>query len=404
MAAISGSIDGHADFELGVPRTVPVTYVAEVPETDRADGLVFLIAGFGGDKDESLMELTRRHIAAKHNLIVVSVRAHCHFCRISQSTAEMPVELQIDPWSIAKAIGALVLQGDSLDGLAAADEASTLQFLKSRQNHTFELTATLVPPGEDYQNFGVLAALDHLKVLNHLIEEEELAFETSNVVLAGTSHGAYIANLMQKFAPNTISAIIDSSSFPETMPTYLGFGGVEVRAKDGNLEFICSTKTAWTNEFIGAPTYFGLDQTNIRHLAYPAHLDAVGSVTGHKKCQFRMIHSTEDKLVNINLKRHHAEMLERYGHDVVLDEVGEADLDGKFITTLEHGMGISLNKLFDRYYPTLKRLGGVSDRDNETKLTFTGVHKTYSVIHGAKSGPVMSASVIQNRDSDILSA
>lgn len=404
MTTIVGSIAGHADFELGTRRAVPVTYTAQLPETPKADGLVFLIAGFGGDKDEALMELTRRHIAAKHNLIVVSVRAHCHFCRMSQSTPEMPVELQIDPWSIAKAIGALVLQGDSLEGLTSADETSTLRFLKSKKDHNFQLDATLVPPGDDYQNFGVLAALDHLKVLSHLIDEEELVFDTANVVLAGTSHGAYIAHLMQKFAPNTISAIIDSSSFPEVMPTYLGFGGVELRAKDDNLEFICATKTYWTNEFIGAPSYFGLDQTNIRHLAYPPHMQAVKSATVGRKCQVRMIHSVQDRLVSIHLKRHHANLLRAYGHNVVLHEAGEADVDGKYITTLEHGLGISLNKMFDRYYPTLERQTGINDRDNKTFLSFEGIHKTYSVDHGADSGPVMAIEEIENRDQSSLSA
>ena len=53
MATMSGRIEGQQDFELGIPRTVPVTFTAETPEDGPADGLVFLIPGFGGDKDES---------------------------------------------------------------------------------------------------------------------------------------------------------------------------------------------------------------------------------------------------------------------------------------------------------------------------------------------------------------
>ena len=169
MPSLSGSLKGHEDFELGIPRTVPVTYDAEVPENGPADGLVFLITGFGGDNDEAFLRLTRRHIAAKYNLVAVSVKAHCHFCRPGQSMPGASVGVEVDPWSIAKAVGALVLQGDDLKGLSSAEEKAAIHFLKSRRDNQFKLDVTLVPPGNDYQNFGVLAALDHLKVLDHLI-------------------------------------------------------------------------------------------------------------------------------------------------------------------------------------------------------------------------------------------
>ncbi|MCE7997910.1 MAG: DUF2920 family protein [Rhodobiaceae bacterium] len=404
MPSISGSLSGHEDFELGVPRTVPVTFEAEAPESGPADGLVFLIPGFGEDTDEAYTRLTRRQIAAKYNLVVVSVRAHCHFCRPKQSIPGVSVGIEIDPWSIAKAIGALVLQGDSLEGLKSADEKDTLRFLKGRKEHKFTLSATLVPPGQDYQNFGVLAALDHLLVLNKLIDDG-VEFDQSNVVATGTSHGGYIAHLMQKFAPNTIAALIESSAYPETLPAYLGFGGVEYRAIDANIEFVCSTKTAWTNEVIGAPNYFGTDQARIRNVCDPDHLAVSTSQAGSRKTQFRMIHSSRDRLVNIDLKHHQTSMLNSTGFDAQLQVLAEADVDGKTITTLEHGLGIGLHSLFDRFYPTLSRRSGPTDRDLNSSLCFKGNRIDYLINHG-QSGVIarISANSQEEAKSEALSA
>jgi len=406
MGTISGSIDGHDDFELGIPRTVPVSYVAEVPESDHADGLVFLIPGFGGDKDEALMSLTRRHIAAKYNLIAVSVRAHCHFCRPNQTADGLSVEMALDGPSLMQAVGLLVLQGDNLNGLSAADTPSVVSFLKSRAPQNFRLEAVMVPPGEDYQNFGLLTALDHLKVLHHLFDQE-LAFDRENIVCAGTSHGGYIAHLMHKFAPNTISAIIESSAYSETIPSFIGFGGEEFIGCDGNLNYVCSTKTHWTNDVVAHPNYFGLDEALMRDVAVDKHLDTISKVAAHHRCQFRMVHSTKDRLFHIELKRRHASLLKEHGYNVVLDEMGDSDVDGKFITTLEHGMGIALNKLFDKYYPTLSRADGTCDRTLKTTLQFEGPHKLYQVQYGAEVGGIlasrkaMEAGVSQQ---DILSA
>jgi Protein of unknown function (DUF2920) len=381
MPSISASVQGHPDFELGIPRSVPVTYDAELPENGPADGLVFLIPGFGGDTDEAFLRLTRRHITSKYNLVAVSARAHCFLCRPKQSIPGAAVKMDIDPWSIAKAIGALVLQGDNLQGLTSADEKDTLRFLKSRKDHKFSLSATLIPPGQDYQNFGVLAALDHLKVLNRLIDDG-VEFDQNNIVATGTSHGAYIAHLIQKFAPNTLSAVIDSSAYPETVPAYLGFGGVEYRGIDGNLEFVCSTKTEWTNENIGAPNYFDSDRALIRNLCHSDHMIEVVGSTKSRKTQFRMLHSSGDRLVNIDLKHRQLALLHQFGYDADLQVVDEPQLDGKVITTLEHGMGISLHNLFDRFYPALTKSQGQTDRELKTQICFKGARWDYNFHHG----------------------
>ncbi|PCJ71343.1 MAG: hypothetical protein COA62_01695 [Rhodobiaceae bacterium] len=385
MATMSGRIEGQEDFELKIPRTVPVTFTAEIPEDGPADGLVFLIPGFGGDRDEVFSTMVRRHIAAKYNLVAVSVRAHCHICRLGPAVDGLKAALNIDPEAVTLALGSLLLQGSTFEGLTALSPDAVLAYLKTLRPQRFELKATILPPCSDYQNFGVLAALDHLRVLYHLMDQD-VSFAHDNVVCLGTSHGGYISHLIHKFAPNNISAVIDSSGYSETMPKFLGFGDFEYTQPDGNLDYLCTTRTAWTNREVGAANYFGTDEALIRDVAHPGHLQTLAVNTQARRCQFRLVHSTKDSLVDIALKRRQAKILSRFGYDVVLDEMGEGDVDGDFVTTLEHGLGIGLNKLFDRYYPTLSLQPGITDREAETSLEFEGIHKSYRVEHRGKSG------------------
>ena len=120
-----------------------------------------------------------------------------------------------------------------------------------------------------------------------------------------------------------------------------------------------------------------------------------------------MIHSTKDQLFSIGLKRRQSCVLLEQGLDGTLAEMGEDDVDGKFITTLEHDMGLALNKLFDKYYPTLSLVDGTSDRTLKTKLQFEGPHKVYEVQYGLEAGGILaSRKPIGTRVSqrDILSA
>jgi len=66
--------------------------------------------------------------------------------------------------------------------------------------------------------------------------------------------------------------------------------------------------------------------------------------------------------------------------------MGESDVDGDFVTTLEHGLEISLNKLFDRYYPTLTHPNDKGRNPVPGSMVFEGVHKTYRIEHFGPTG------------------
>ncbi len=371
-------IPGQPDFELGSDRNSPVSIIAEVPETGSADGLVFIIPGMGGEKDAHYSSIIRRYIADKYNLVAVSVDGHCNTCRPNRSTEFGKVEVDINPGSLIEALGHYVAQGGKLDAPVQTHN-DILSVLTQSHGASFSVNATLVPPDGQYQNFGVLSALDHLAALNFLIDQP-LPFDEGNVICLGSSHGGYIAHLMHKFAPNTLNGIIDASAYTETQPIFIDGRWNELALTENNIVYKCSTVQRWQFSQHGEPTFFGADRSLIRDVAHVAHVEELVAKT-QRPCQFRMIHSDDDRISPPHLKKRQAALLSACGFDVCLDVVGEADVDGKLIKSADHGMGIALNLLFDKYYPTLRRQSGKGDRELETQLVFDGPKMSYSLRH-----------------------
>jgi len=378
MASTVYEFAGQPDFELNSDRSHPVSMIVETPDTEMADGLVFVIPGMGGEKDKHYSEMIRRYIASKHNLVVVSVDAHCSTCRPNCSTEFGDVTIDIEPTSIVHALGHYVSQGGVVD-VPLQNHNDVIALLKRDLSMTFKLKATLEPPGGQYQNFGVLAALDHLAALHFLIDKGH-KFDTSNVICIGSSHGGYIAHMMHKLAPNTINGIIDASAYTETVPSFIDGKWTEFDLTDGNFTYECSTTQKWQFVQPGEPTFFGPDRALIRDTVYDDHLAVIADASS-QTCQFRMIHSTVDRVSSPYLKARQRDLLKARGFDVRLDVIGEADVDGKLIKSADHGMGIALNLLFDRYYPTMSRKVSKNDRERGTELIFQGPKLSYALTY-----------------------
>ncbi len=378
MAIHRFEIEGQPDFELGIERKHPVTAIVETPDTETADGLVFIISGMGGEKDADYSAMQRRYLSTKYNLIAVSVDSHCNTCRLSRSTEFGTVGLEFDTDSIIAALGVFIAAGGKIDRPLNL-HSDILSMLKEATSTQFKVKATLVPPGEQYQNFGVLSALDHIAVLNTLLDSD-MKFDTSNIVCVGSSHGGYIAHMMHKFAPNSFNGIIEASAYTQTEPRFISGLGDEIVLNDGNLSYACSVVQRWQFSFPGEQTFFGPDRALIRDTAYEDQL-MMTAASALRKCQFRMIHSEVDNISPPTFKKTQEALLTDLGFDASLDMVGDKDVDGKFIKFCGHGMGIPINLLFDKYYPTIKRQSGAIDRDLNTKLVFDGPKMTYKFAH-----------------------
>lgn len=370
----TSSIKGVDDIELGIPRASPLIYHCTAPESGKAEGLVFVIPGFGEDASGEYQQRLRSHLAKKYGLLAVTVEYHCY--RSRPATGAVPIfaprEYRNFQVQCAKH-GILVTHPlDVKDALM-------------RLPVPYQFDLRLSTPNGDYQNFGVMQALDHLLVLADLRNSPEIEFDEQNIIAFGSSHGAYIAHLIAKFAPNTLRAVIDNSAY--TAPSIIGHTEGRVHFGPSCFEINRLTRvdlhldTAWTIADEASPTYYSGWRHAIRDLALPGHIQA-SRTASRRPCQFRMIHSVQDAIQPIEGKRQQAELLGAVGFDTVLEEITAADIDGRMVKTAEHGLGASLIALFDYFYPTLQPSAGQLDTELGADVAYLCGDLLYSFGHG----------------------
>lgn len=369
------SIKGVDDIELEIPRASPLVYHCAAPESGEAKGLVFIIPGLGEDAGEGYQRRLRAYLAEEYRLLAVTVEYHCY--RSRPATGAVPI---FTPMQYTNLRELCVRYGILITSPADINDALGKLPLPYR----FDLR--LLPPNGDYQNFGVMSALDHLCVLADLRKAPDIAFDLENLVAFGSSHGAYIAHLIAKFAPNTLRAVIDNSAY--TAPPVIGVSDGKVIFGPSAFEIHNLARmdfyvdTAWTS---GDPTLLSCYSDGrhaIRDVACLSHIQTAKNAS-HRSCQFRMIHSIHDDLLPIENKRQQAEFLRTAGFDVQLKEVTAADVDGKMIKSTAHGLDASLRFLFDYFYPTLQHSPGKSDADSGVDVGYMCGEFLYSFGHGS---------------------
>lgn len=382
-AEVVGVIDGIDDFELGLPRQGKLHYRCVVPEGGPASGLVFVIPGMGDDMDNAYNLVVRRYLAAKYNLVAVTVRYHCS--RMRPSSGAHPI---VDLPSVLAALGELTLGGypppggrtlqEVIDHIGAAGQAVTMK-------------ATFVPPDGEYQNFGVMQAGDHILAFYDIIDRG-IAFDTGNIVCIGYSHGGYIAHLVGKLAPNMLTGVIDNSAYTIPHLRYLG-QTPEFEQQRGSIRWQFNTLTKWSFTDAYSPTFFGPSRMAIRDLANPWHIAGAAAAAG-RKYQSRMIVSAEDLVSPPPRKERHADLLRHHGYDARLDLVGPDQIDGKVFKTMVHGMRAAIPGVFDRLYPTLRPLPGPLDRELGTRLDYICDDLVYRFEH-TPTPPYFRATCLQ---------
>lgn len=371
VTVIERQIDGPEDIELQRPRTRKLVYRLVLPECTVAKGLLFYIPGFGEDGQESYLKNLTDGLASDHDYAVVTVDYHCLHSR--QTTG---ARLMLTFSGEETVIGLCKLYGIAYDPKLGLENLQAL----GEVCHKTQIPAMLVPPDGEYQNFGVLQALDHLAVLNDILNSPEASrFDTHNIVLAGSSHGGYIAHLMAKFAPNTINVIIDNSSYVQT-PMY--FIGVEPETylSVGTITLACNVPTPWQFTNPHNCTYFGLPQLLIRHTAYPAHLQTLKN-TADRLPEIFAFNTVTDAISPIAPKRLQHQHYQAISGQYDLLEITDKHLDGRLFKTLDHGMNASMKGLIGETLAKIKTRSTKLDRDRQTVLNFDCIEKTYTISH-----------------------
>ncbi|MCR2099326.1 DUF2920 family protein [Campylobacter upsaliensis] len=163
------------DVELGIKRNSKLEYRLSSPQNPKA--IFFIIGGFGTNTDLRMMDFTRKQIASKFGVAAVNVLYHCFCCRrndLEQQYSAQIAILEEDKANLIKLcqdVGLPYANLTSTEALKFIEESIQKEKKKGNLAKEFRinsLTYTLIPPNEEYQNYGIMAALDHINVLKHL--------------------------------------------------------------------------------------------------------------------------------------------------------------------------------------------------------------------------------------------
>lgn len=383
MQIFNNTIDAHCDFEFHSNDKRKIDYSISIPN-NKIKGLVIYIAGFGADAG-SYRENFQKHISNNYSMACLAVDYHCFFSRPSNGAS-----LSIEP-NIMKLIRSITgcINKESVD-----EVLFKLGKMKSNPQVPLKIPGTIYPGKNEYQNFGILPALDNIYSINDVfIKYPDIP---KKIYAVGSSYGGYIANLISKFAPCTLNAVFDNSSWAAPKFNYvvgheLGFAEFSM-VHSPNIILELNVLSPWSHlPFM--PNAFGNSRISIRSFS-ENHIDLMSKI-GKQKTIYRFVHAENDSIANTDQKIALAERMKDKGLNVQMKIYSKEDVDGKYIKNTNHGMGLSMQRFFSNYYNKTKkdiRVDQCIDFDFEHSFHFDCETQKYTITYNGTSQPVCSLS------------
>ncbi|MBZ7955540.1 DUF2920 family protein [Campylobacter molothri] len=365
-------IDSCYDIELSIKRESKLEFKLCFDDEKKPEALVFITPGLGGDADDNYREHLAQTIASDLNVAVVSVNYHCIGNR-PQTGSTFYLD-EIDKLILNAATQAagikLPYSVDKIQNYDQINEVFNLinQILNERKRKEIlnldfflHLHMSLQPTKNEYQNFGIMQAQDLINVALYL--KKNAPFDTMGgsipVIMIGSSHGGYLSHLAAKIAPWLIDGVIDNSSYARHRWKLIGFGKeidfIEYSEFSSfafpHINLHCSSKTFWTSNS-SSPYFFSPARRMIRNILEPSHLQIQST---YPKPYYVSYHSFYDRRIappedKIELY----DIFQKYHFDAKLYMIKEqSQIDGKFIKSLDHGMGMSIKTLIKKELPIM---------------------------------------------------
>lgn len=230
------------------------------------------------------------------------------------------------------------------------------QHLRSEGTRILSPEIYLYLNGRDvYQSFGLLPALDYLKVLSDILSK--YAINKKRLYILGSSYGGYIGLLIGKLAPQTFQLIVENSAFSKTYkPDLYGKNAGMAAWRDlYGCKVQLTEDSPWSLD-TEDKSYFDEHHDQIRSLLVEEHIYP-------SKTQYYCCHSLEDGLAPAEDKKLFKKI--RPDQKIRLDMISLSDIDGKIFKCLDHGMRASLRGVFELAYNNL-----LSEEGDEGKTDF----------------------------------
>lgn len=334
---LSRSIDAaHPDIELGFPRS-PIRYRVATPETGlgAGTGVFFYVHGYGSAFDDAYSDKMLTWAADRYNCIAVAVDyfgSNIHGTPNAQLSPTFFSTLRQEHGITIEASSDISYH-DLLRLIVGALAQRGVTHLSPR--------CLLINDVSPYNNFGLLAALDHLQVLADILAAQHI--DKRRIFLLGTSYGGYVAGMLLKLAPRTFRLLIDNSGFScakDSIASVLGYQSWIFGKSCAQTR----TPIHW-DENPAALNHFAEWHEMLRDLTLRPHVTATPT-------RLMAYHSCQDEIAPTVTKRR---LVETYAGLVPYTQriITQDDLDGRCFKSLTHGMEASLRGLaemsFDAY-------------------------------------------------------
>ncbi|MFQ6343043.1 DUF2920 family protein, partial [Campylobacter sp. VTCC 70190] len=167
------------DAELNIKRTSKLEYRLTFDDSKEMKALVFVIGGYGANANISFLDFDRQYLAKNFPVVAINVFYHCFSHRRSNvekysATTEFTKE---DLPHLSKVLLDMgVAKEVNLENAHICYEFlnNHITNLKSQgklaRDYQAHFTSTFIPPNEDYQNYGIMPAIDHINALKHLVK------------------------------------------------------------------------------------------------------------------------------------------------------------------------------------------------------------------------------------------
>ncbi|EIT5393529.1 DUF2920 family protein [Campylobacter coli] len=385
----SFEIDSCDDVELGIKRTSKLEYRISYDDEKDLKAIVFIIGGYGANANIYFLDSYRNYIAKNFNVVTINVFYHC-FCQRRSDVLKYDASakfLEEDLENFSKVLNDFNIDSRNLNSNNALEYYHHLDHyittLKSQgklaQNYQAKFTSTFIPPNGDYQNYGIMAAIDHINSLKDLVKRFP-KFADLPKIYGGGSYGGYLALLIAKIAPWYVDGVIDNSGSALPPLNYiLGRemeSGCDYVLNSSHILIQCFLKTHWTRKE-NSPYFFNNENYFIRTLLNKDHL--ILQSQKNKNIIYVSYHSKEDSLTPANFKEQTMQILKILGYDVSLNLIDENKIDGKFIKNLDHGCGIPDKALFRKELPLmLEKLQGRKSLMQENSISYPCGNKVFT--------------------------
>ncbi|EAJ3630822.1 DUF2920 family protein [Campylobacter coli] len=382
-------IDSCDDVELNIKRTSKLEYRISYDDEKEIKAIVFIIGGYGANANIYFLDSYRNYIAKNFDVVAVHVFYHC-FC------ARQSIDQKYNPKLIPNKDDLErinnILKNINLGHLLANEDnfEQIIPFIEQRageikqaglvdESQKIGLSCDFIPPNGEYQNFGIMAALDHINALKDLVKRFPKLADLPKIY-GGGSYGGYLSLLIAKIAPWYVDGVIDNSGSALPPLNYiLGRemeGGCDYVFNDPNTLIECFLKTHWTRKE-NSPYFFNNENYFIRTLLNKDHL--ILQSQKNKNIIYVSYHSKEDPLTPANFKEQTMQILKILGYDVSLNLIDENKIDGKFIKNLDHGCGIPDKALFRKELPLmLEKLQGRKSFMQENSISYPCGNKVFT--------------------------